>query len=99
MELNEKIYNRICTLCEKGDAYFEKDKYQRAVEKYQKALSLAPEPKVDWEASTWIYVALGEVYYYCSQYSEAMIYFGEAEKCPGRDRKSFNQSKVRTVLL
>ena len=83
MELNEKIYNRICALCETGDAYFEKDKYQRAVEKYQNALSLVPEPKVEWEASTWIYVALGEVYYYCSQYSEAMIYFGEAEKCPG----------------
>ncbi|MBS6591944.1 MAG: hypothetical protein KH324_10670, partial [Ruminococcus sp.] len=60
MELNEKKYKIILDLCAKGDNYLEKHNYTNAIKLYTKALALVPSPKEIWEASTWIYTALGE---------------------------------------
>jgi tetratricopeptide (TPR) repeat protein len=53
-----------------------------AEKKYLEALDLIPKPKTEWEASTWLYVALGEVYFFSSKYLEAISFFSEALKCP-----------------
>lgn len=82
MELDDSIYKRICRLIEKGDSYFENDNYFKAVKKYKEALKLVPDPKVDWEASTYIYVAIGEVYYYLSKIEIAIQCYEYAMLCP-----------------
>lgn len=82
MELNDKVYSEITALCEAGDEYCEKDKYEKAIKKYEEALRLIPDPKYDWEASTWVYVAIGDAYYMQDKYSEALNYFSESFKCP-----------------
>lgn len=82
MELDDELYERICNLSEEGDLYFEEDKFQQAIKKYWEALGLIPEPKAEWEASTWLYVAIGEVYFFCDNYLEALNLFNEAMKCP-----------------
>ena len=82
MELDDITYDKICQLIEKGDSYFERDSYVKAVKKYKEALALVPDPKTDWEASTHIYVAIGEVYYYLSKIEIAIQCFEYAMLCP-----------------
>ena len=82
MELEDEIYQKICDLCEEGDQYLEEDNYILAEKKYREALTLIPQPKTDWEASTWVYVALGETYFFAAKYSEALSFLNEALKCP-----------------
>lgn len=64
MELDERIYREICDLSQEGDQYLDDDNFELAEKKYLEALDLIPKPKTEWEASTWLYVALGEVYFF-----------------------------------
>lgn len=83
MELDEKTYEKILELSELGDFYAKMEKWDKALEQYNIALNLIPSSKYQWEASTWLYVAIGEVYYYKKQYNEAINYMNEALKCTG----------------
>ncbi|MDE6593556.1 MAG: hypothetical protein K2K57_10920 [Oscillospiraceae bacterium] len=82
MELNDKIYNQILKLCNKGDKLLEKSKFEAAIKQYTKALELVPHPKEFWEASTWIYAALGEVYFLKNDHNSALNEFMNAYNCP-----------------
>ena len=82
MDLNDKIYDDICELCERGDGLCEEEKYFDAIDYYFKALKLLPDPKSNWEASTWIYTAIGESYFYAMKYIEALDFLNIALICP-----------------
>jgi tetratricopeptide (TPR) repeat protein len=43
---------------------------------------LIPEPKIDWETSTWVLSALGEVLFRLGQYEDAKNLFLRAVQCP-----------------
>ena len=49
---------------------------------YQQALKLLPEPIYLWEASTWLFTAIGDAYYFSEQYDRGLNAFLEAQKCP-----------------
>lgn len=82
MELEDKLYFEITELCEKGDDLIEQDNIAEAIENYRRALELIPNPKYMWEASTWVYGALGDAYYLNQQFDEALACFLEGLKCP-----------------
>lgn len=82
MELDDILYEKIINLTELGEEFFENDNFNEAIEKYKDALSLIPEPKFDWEASTWIYTALGDTYFFMGKYDDGLNYLFEAQKCP-----------------
>lgn len=82
MELEEKIYEQITQLCEKGDDFLEKDRFEEAKEKYEAALKLLPLPKYEWEAGTWIYSSIGDVYFYKRDYQKSKNCFYDAMNCP-----------------
>lgn len=82
MELDDKVYEQIVELCEEGDAFVEGEQYEEAIEKYIIALDLLPLPRKDWEASTWIYTAIGDTYYITCEYVKAKQYFYDALNCP-----------------
>ena len=42
----------------------EKELYDDTIAKYKEALSFVPEPKKEWETSTWIYTAMGDAYWF-----------------------------------
>ncbi len=63
LELNDKVYNKIVSKCEKGDKLIEKLDFEKAIKIYTEALDLIPIPKNIWEASTWVYTQLGDVYF------------------------------------
>lgn len=82
MELEDEVYDKITALSENGDAYAEKEQFTTAIEQYQKALDLLPEPKTDWEAATWLYVAIGDAYYNKQQPDQAMDAYQKALMSP-----------------
>lgn len=82
MELDDKIYDKIVELCEEGDNLTEEDRFHDAIDKYNAALDLVPSPKRDWEASTWIYTALGDAYFIIENYKKAKECFFDAFNCP-----------------
>lgn len=82
MELSDEIYKKILHLSELGDFYTNMEEWDKALEQYEEALNLVPESKYQWEASTWLYVAIGDVYFYKEQYNEAINHMNEALKCP-----------------
>ncbi|MCY6355882.1 tetratricopeptide repeat protein [Clostridium sp. ZS2-4] len=83
MELDDKVYEKIVVLCKNGDECFYNVEIEKAIEYYEKALELVPEPKCDWETSTWIYSALGDCYFIMKQYEIAKKCFYDAVNCPG----------------
>jgi tetratricopeptide (TPR) repeat protein len=82
MEIEKKTYNLILKLCKKGDDLAQKLNFKGAIELYNNALDLIPDPKTDWEASTWIYSALGDACFYQNDFKKACNYFFDATNCP-----------------
>ncbi len=82
MSMDDKTYNIIQKLCEQGDDLTDLEQYEDAIEKYTQALNLIPEPKYYYEASTWVYTAIGDALFYLENYNQALNMFQEALKCP-----------------
>lgn len=56
---------------------------------FKKALELLPEPKDDWEAATWLYVAIGDAFFFLEKYEEALDNLKHARMCPDGMANSF----------
>ncbi|NPC92335.1 hypothetical protein HOO54_08890 [Bacillus sp. WMMC1349] len=82
MELDQNLYDEIVRLCEEGDELSDEDRFDDAIEKYKAALDLLPSPKIDWEASSWIYIALGDTYFILEKYEDAKNCFYNALNSP-----------------
>lgn len=81
-ELSDEIYDQIEEYSEEGNNYCDDEDWENAIICFNKALQLLPEPKEDWEAATWIYVALGDAFFFLKKYEEALEHFNHARMCP-----------------
>jgi tetratricopeptide (TPR) repeat protein len=77
-ELPDKLYQRIVSLCERGDALAEQEDYDDALEQYEKAWSLLPEPKNEWEAASWIQAAIGDAHFFTGDFENGAQAFQKA---------------------
>jgi tetratricopeptide (TPR) repeat protein len=82
-ELPKELHEQIENLCSDGDELVEKEMYSSALNKYFEALDLLPDPKSEWEATTWILVAIGDVNFITKDYVAGRENFGFAMYCPG----------------
>jgi len=82
MELEDNIYDQIVSLAEEGDDFAEKEIFGSAISKYNEALDLLPEPKTDWEAATWLYVALGDALFSEKDFDAALGAYEKALMSP-----------------
>jgi tetratricopeptide (TPR) repeat protein len=82
MELHNELYEKISSLCSQGDNLFEESMFDEAMELYLNALHLVPEPKSDWEASTWIYTALGDTSFAKKDFVASKNFLLDAINCP-----------------
>lgn len=89
MELTDKVYSKILSFGKQGEALSETGNFTEAIVKYKNALQLVPNPKYEWEASTWIYSALGDTYYLNNQFSDALTFLFETLKCPNGLKNPF----------
>lgn len=81
--LNDETASRITALCAEGDELSGQGEYHLALEKYEAALRLIPEPHTRWEASTWVLAAIGDTYYLTHEFAKARAVLQAAMHCPG----------------
>lgn len=82
MELSKKIIHKVSKLSDDGDNLLEQGNQKKALIKYFEALKLIPEPKFNWNISRYLYISIGDAYYLCKNYNEALLYMQNALKCP-----------------
>lgn len=83
MTLFLPIYDTITSLSSEGNGLIERGDFRGAIAKWSEALTLIPEPKADWEASTWLYASIADAHYQQASYSEARAACFDALNCPG----------------
>lgn len=81
-ELEDITYAKIKKICAQGDNECEKKNYKEAVKKYRKAWELIPQPKTDWNASTWVLTAIADAYLFNGDYDYAKDSLEYAMHCP-----------------
>ncbi len=82
IELPALIHTQIVALCSQGDELVERGDFDAAKQQYIAALRLLPSNPVDWEAATWIYVAIGDIHFRTNHFDKAFKCFYNAVQCP-----------------
>lgn len=83
MELHSKIHARIASLCAEGDELTDAGSHHDALVRYSTAWGLLPEPKMEWEAATWILAAMGDVHFVLKDFGACRDSMSKAVVCPG----------------
>lgn|SRR3989338_3773565 len=82
-ELPFRVHQRVQELSVQGDAFAEQGNYDAAINKYNEAWLAIPDPKNDWEASTWLLVAVGDACFLGGYFTSGSEAFRYALSCPG----------------
>ncbi|MEV7597129.1 tetratricopeptide repeat protein [Kitasatospora sp. NPDC089797] len=82
-QLPDEVHAEITELCQEGDALAELGDLTEAKQRYVEALRLLPGDPRGWAASTWIYVAIGDVHFRLGVHDRASRCFQNAVQCPG----------------
>ncbi|CAH1191262.1 tetratricopeptide repeat protein [Paenibacillus sp. JJ-223] len=82
MQLSDSTYGEITALSKQGDDLVKAGDFEAGKNKYVKALRLLPENHQEWEAATWLYVAIGDVHFHMKNYDKAFKCFYNAVQCP-----------------
>ena len=93
-ELPDDVMAKIRTLTDQGNAWMEDEDFDGAIEQFEEALQLVPEPWTDWEAATWILTAIGDAYFLSGGFQEAWEAFNDAIDCPGAKENPFVQLRL-----
>lgn len=89
MELNDRVYEKVKKYCDEGNELSEKNHFKAAINCFEKAYEIIPDPKRNWEASTWISASIGDCYYFSEEFNKSLVYFEEAYNCPGGNENPF----------
>jgi len=98
-ELGDVIHDEIKRFCAAGDQLADQKKYEEALGQYTKAWELVPEPKSEWEASTWILAAVGDSCFLSGYFSSALEALEYAMHCPNAIGNPFLHLRLGQVLF
>jgi tetratricopeptide (TPR) repeat protein len=96
-ELDDETYQQVTAASSEGNGLVEAGDLDGALESYRCAMQLIPEPRHEWEAATWLFVAMGDVLYQQRRYQEARELLNEAMRCPGAIRNPFVHLRLGQV--
>ncbi len=82
VQLADKTHAEVTNLCKKGDELRAVGELESAKQSYLAALRLLPANHSEWEAATWIYVAIGDVHFQMKSFEKAFRCFSNAVQCP-----------------
>lgn len=99
LELDDSTYAAIKTHCATGDRFAEAQAFAAALEAYDAAWRLVPEPKTEWEASTWILAAIGDAKFLWGDMAGALEAFEYALHCPGGPGNAFIHLRLGEALF
>lgn len=97
--LEDEVFDRIKALCSEGDGLAEKEDWDGALEKFQAARGLLPEPEIDWEAATWILTAIGDTQFLAGRHAEAVEALTAARAAPDGGDNPFISLRLGQALL
>lgn len=83
------VRQMIDQLCQKGDQFAQIDQHDDALDQYEAAWQLLPDPKDQWPAATWILLAAGDVYFEKRDFVAASETLRDAVEFPGGDQNPF----------
>ncbi|MCL9657286.1 tetratricopeptide repeat protein [Pseudomonas protegens] len=98
-ELSAALHEEIKSFCDVGDQLADLERYEEAIAQYNKAWLLVPEPKNDWEASTWILAAIADACFLSGYKTSAREALQYAMTCPGGVGNPFLHMRLGQVLL
>jgi len=98
LELDDATYEQIKKLCSSGDRLASAGQHDDAIADYNKAWSLVPEPKNDWEASTWILAAIADACFLADYKTSAREALAYAMTCPNAIGNPFLHLRYGQVL-
>ncbi len=76
--LSDEIADKIDELSKIGNNFFDNDYFDKAVDTWQKALSLIPSPHNCYAESVWLMTAIGDTYFLMDDFDTAYKYFENA---------------------
>ncbi|WP_229477018.1 tetratricopeptide repeat protein [Massilia rubra] len=82
-QLPDAVSAKVTALSTSGDVLVKQGKSREGVQAYVKALNLLPEPVTQWEAATWLLVAIGDANFKAKYYEQARAALQDAMHCPG----------------
>ncbi|WP_229117859.1 tetratricopeptide repeat protein [Enemella evansiae] len=82
-ELPQHIADALDEVAEAGTDLLDEEDWDGALARFRAGLALIPEPKREWEASTWLNASIGDAHFFAGRYAEARDAFYEASQCPG----------------
>ncbi len=97
--LDEARLADIKRYCASGDGLMAQGHAQRAVEEFNKAWELIPEPKNEWEASTWVLAAIGDTCFCLGKEKSARQALEYVMHCPGGFGNPFLHLRLGQVLF
>jgi tetratricopeptide (TPR) repeat protein len=98
-ELDDATYEQIKALCAEGDKLADARDFDDAIEKYNEAWDLLPDPKEAWNAATWILAAIGDACFLGGYRTSAQEALQHAMWCPGAIGNPFLHLRLGQVLL
>jgi Uncharacterized protein conserved in bacteria len=98
IELSDELYEQIEELSEQGNDLVDEDDFDGALEKFQAALDLLPEPKNQWEAAMWLYASMGDMHLFKEDFESAKTNFYNALNCPDGQESAFVHLRLGEAL-
>ena len=79
MELPDDIHSLVTRISAAGDALIESGDFLGAASEFKRALGVLPQPTDDWSAALWLYVAIGDAYFFAGDYESARVALNRAQ--------------------
>jgi len=98
-ELDPTIYETIKAHSARGDELAAAQSYEEAIAHYNQAWALIPEPKNEWNASTWILAAIADAAFLSGYKTTAREALEYAMTCPGAAGNPFLHLRFGQVLF
>ena len=97
--LPDDIYAEVERLSARGNELLDAADYEGAIEAWNAALALLPEPKAFWDAAMWLHASIGDAAYQAGDDSAALAAFVEASRSADGGRNPYVQINLGVLLL
>ena len=94
----DEVFDRIEVLCEQGESYLERGKLLSALQKFQKAYDLLPEPNNIYPSGTWLLTAMGDINFMLHKYEKGAANMKNALNSAEGDGNAFIHFRLGQCL-
>ena len=99
MELEGDIYRKVTRLSERGNKCMEAEEWDKAINIFDEALELLPEPKNQWDAALWLNASIGDACFMKENFVRAKEALFDALNCPDGTVNPFVLIRLGEVLF